>query len=176
MRATLASLLVGAAVQSGAAALAGPPPTPAGYSRAVARTCAGAVLFEGSHRIGTRAGAIAVSRDIRATGTRRLHRVDAVPKPSLEAALAARWIATERRLVSTYSRAYLQIWYAIERANTSAQRARLPGVLAPLLHAPDALQAEAEQLELRLHVPDCTGGIPPSAPAGDLAHPLPPGT
>jgi len=176
MRTTLASLLVGATVQSGAAAVAAPPPIPAGYSRAVARICAGALLFDGRHRIGTRAGAITVSRDIRATGGRRLRRVDDLPKPPGEAALAVRWIATERRLVATYARAYLQIWYAIERANTPAQRARLPRVLAPLLHAPDALQAEAEQLELRLHVPDCTGGIPPSAPAGDLADPLPPGS
>jgi enoyl-CoA hydratase/carnithine racemase len=135
--------------------------TATGYSSAVTRICSGAVLFAGRHRIGTRVGAVAVSRDIRATGAQRLRRVDAVPKPDKTAAVAARWIATERRLVATYARAYLQVWYAIERANTPAQRAKLPSVLDALVHTPDALEATAKQLEQRLHVPDCTGGIPP---------------
>jgi len=164
----LAALVAGAAVVAVSNAGAATPPTPAGWSRAVTQICAGAVLFEGTHQIGTRAGAIAVSRDIRSTGGRRVGRVDALAKPPLGAELVARWIAVERRLVATYASSYLRIWYAIERANTPAQRARLPRMLAPLLHAPDALQAEAQRFEQLLQVPDCTGGIQPPPPSGDL--------
>ena len=132
--------------------------TPAGYSQAVMRICAGALLFDGRHQTGTRSGAIEVSRDIRATGDRRLRRVDAVPKPATTARLAIRWIATERQLVAKYAWAYLQIWYAIERARTPRERAELPAVLGALIHAPDELQREAARLEQALDVPDCTGG------------------
>ena len=132
--------------------------TPTGYSQAVTRICAGALLFDGRHQTGTRSGAIDVSRDIRATGERRLRRVDAVPKPARTARLATRWIATERQLVAKYAWAYLQIWYAIERANTPHERGQLPAVLGALIHAPDELQRDAGQLEQALDVPDCTGG------------------
>jgi hypothetical protein len=143
--------------------------TPAGYSQAVMRICAGALLFNGRHETGTRSGAISVSRDIRASGDRRLRRVDAVPKPARTARLATRWIATERQLVAKYAWAYLQIWYAIERAGTPRQRAELPAVLGALIHAPDELQREAARLEQALDVPDCTGGGH-SSPS-DTAHP-----
>ena len=133
-----------------------------GYSQEVTRICAGALLFDGRHQTGTRSGAISVSRDIRATGARRLRRVDAVPKPARTAPLATRWIATERQLVVKYAWAYLQIWYAIERAGTPRERAELPAVLGALIHAPDELQREAAQLEQALDVPDCTGGGHPS--------------
>jgi hypothetical protein len=132
--------------------------TPAAYSRAVSRICAGAALFSHNHEIGTRAGAIAVSRDIRTTGHNRLRRVDAVTKPVKTAAKDTRWIATERKLVDMYARNYLRIWNQIERANTAAQRARLPRVLHGLVHAADALKLRAGKLELTLSVPDCTGG------------------
>jgi hypothetical protein len=170
MHRTLIALLAALAIQAGSVAGAAPPPAAPGYSHAVARICAGAVLFSRSHRTGTRAGAIAVSRDIRSTGDHRLARVDALAKPPLRARLAARWIAIERRLVATYAWAYLRIWYAIERANTPAQRARLPKALAPLISAPDALQRKAKRLEQRLRVPDCTGGIQPPPAAGDLGY------
>ena len=57
------------------------PATTAGrvYSLAVARICADALLFEKAHAIGTRAGALAVARDIRASTRRRLQRVADIP-------------------------------------------------------------------------------------------------
>jgi hypothetical protein len=45
------------------------------WSHAVTRICAHALLFEGRHEIGTLAGAIAVSRDIRSSTRRRLAKV-----------------------------------------------------------------------------------------------------
>jgi hypothetical protein len=153
-------VLAAAALLAGATQAAQALQTPARYSQAVAPICAGALLFEGHHQIGTLAGAIAVSQDIRATGARRLRRVDAVAKPAGIARLAAAWIALERRLVKTYASTYLRIWYAIQRANSAAQRAALPGVLDALIHRPDRLQYQAARLERRLRVPDCTGGKP----------------
>jgi hypothetical protein len=126
------------------------------------RICVGALLFRGRHRIGTRAGAIAVSKDISATGNRRLREADAIPKPKSLARLAAAWIATERRLVAKFAWAYLRIWYAIERAQTPREKARLPAVLAALVAAPDQLQHHAATLEQRLRVSDCTGANHPN--------------
>lgn len=139
-------------------------PTPAGYSRAVTQICAGALLFEGSHQIGTRAGAIDVSRDIRATGSRRLRRVDAVSKPVGTAKLAARWIAIQRRLVETYASTYVRIWYAIEHAHSPQEHAKLPALLHALIGRPARLQGQAAKLEQQLQVPDCTGGQPSQQP------------
>jgi hypothetical protein len=168
---TVATFLAGVAVHGGAAQAAQAPQTPARYSRAVEQICAGALLFDGRHQIGTRAGALAVSQDIRATGTRRLRRVDAVSKPAAAARLAGRWIAVERRLVETYASTYLQIWYEIERANSPARRAALPRVLHALIHRPDGLQYRAARLEQRLRVPDCTGGQPSTrTPTSQTAH------
>lgn len=157
---TVTTLLAALAVLAGEAEAAKAPQTPARYSRTVVHVCAGALLFDGRHQIGTRAGAIAVSQDIRATGTKRLRRVDTVSKPASTARLAAGWIAVERRLVETYASTYLQIWFAIEAANSPAQRAALPRVLHALIHRPDRLQYRAARLEKRLRVPDCTGGQP----------------
>jgi hypothetical protein len=128
------------------------------FADQVNHICAGALLFEGRHEIGTRAGAHAVSRDIRETGARRLRRVAAVPEPHSQAAVIRRWLDIERRLVAAYARDYLLIWNAIEEANSPAQRARLPAQLHALLHDPDALKQKAGQYEMRLRVPDCTGG------------------
>jgi hypothetical protein len=164
-------VLAAAALLAGATQAAQALQTPARYSQAVAPICAGALLFEGHHQIGTLAGAIAVSQDIRATGARRLRRVDAVAKPAGIARLAAAWIALERRLVKTYASTYLRIWYAIQRANSAAQRAALPGVLDALIHRPDRLQYQAARLELRLRVPDCTGGQPnPQTPTSQTGN------
>ncbi len=161
---TVAALLVAAAATAGTAHAVQLSQTPAGYSRAVTHICAGALLFDGRHQIGTRAGAIAVSNDIRATGTRRLGRVAAVPRPGGTTALAVHWIAVERRLVETYAATYLQIWDEIERANSPAQRAALPRALRALIARPDNLQHQAGRLELLLRVPDCTGGQPGEPP------------
>jgi hypothetical protein len=130
----------------------------------VTQICAGALLFEGTHQIGTRAGAIAVSQDIRATGSKRLRLVDAVPKPASTAELATHWLALERQLVQTYASTYLQIWYAIENADTPREHAKLPALLQALISRPYRLQGQAAQLEQQLYVPDCTGGQPSLSP------------
>jgi hypothetical protein len=114
--------------------------TPSGYSRAITRICRGARLFTGEHEIGTRAGAIAVSRDIRWTGRRRLRRVQAVPRPPGIAGTAARWIAVERQLDDMYSATYLLIWNQIERAYADGRRERLPLALHRLVERPDVLK------------------------------------
>jgi hypothetical protein len=137
------------------------PQPPTGYSARLMHICAGAVLFEGTHSIGTRAGAIAVARDISTSGNRRLNRADAVPKPLGVLPLANRWIAIERRLTEMYANNYLRIWYAIERAHTPAQRAELPSALRALINEPRPLERQASALETTLNVPDCTGGSPP---------------
>jgi len=131
------------------------------YSSAVGRLCAGSLLFAGSHEIGTRAGAIAVSKDIRRTGLRRLRLVDRIAKPRTTATLDARWIGLERRLVGLYAATYLRIWYVIERYETPGRRASLPARLRALIDLPRPLERRARRLEERLHVPDCTGGISP---------------
>ena len=156
----LAVLFAGTVLLAGSPSAPVAPQTPAAYSRAVTEICAGALLFDGRHQIGTRAGAIAVSRDISATGGERLRRVDAVPKPASTARLAARWIAVERRLVQMYASTYLQIWSAIERAHSPRDHARLPALLQRLILRPDTLQRRAAELEQQLNVPDCTGGQP----------------
>jgi hypothetical protein len=159
--APVAAILVAVIAHSASAAST---PTLDLYAQTVTGICRGALLFEGRHETGTRAGAIAVSRDIRTTGSDRLSRVDAVPKPPVAAELVVRWIAIERRLVATYAWAYLQIWTEIERATTPREHSRLPGVLQALIHRPDALQARAGALEQALGVPDCTGGHPQQPP------------
>jgi hypothetical protein len=148
------------------AALAATAPTaadPASWSDGVTQICAHALLFEGRHEIGTRAGAIAVARDIRASTARRLDRIRALevrppqPGPSME------WLDLEQRLADVYAGSYVRIYNAIAAAVTPKQRARLPRVLERLLHAPDALRGKAASFEGRLHVPDCTGGGTPGA-------------
>jgi hypothetical protein len=69
-----------------------------------------------------------------------------------------RWLALERRLVAAYARDYLRIWDAIERAQTAAQRAHLPSNVDALVHETDGLKRRADTYEMRLDVPDCTGG------------------
>src|SRR4029079_13007378 len=51
------------------------------YSLAVTRVCAGALLFDHGHDLGTRADALSVARDIRASTSRRLARVTALSAP-----------------------------------------------------------------------------------------------
>jgi hypothetical protein len=137
------------------------PQSPTGYSARLMHICAGAVLFESTHSIGTRAGAIAVARDISTSGNRRLIRADAVPKPPGVLRLAKHWIAIEHRLIEMYANNYLRIWYAIERAHTPAERAKLPSALRALINEPRPLERRASELETTLNVPDCTGGSPP---------------
>src|SRR5262245_3928084 len=168
----VALLLAGAALPAGSALASSTPPTPVEYSLAVKHICTGALLFDGRHDIGTRAGAIALSRDIRVTGGTRLRRVDAVSKPPQTAVLAGRWIAMERRLVAMYASTYVQIWDELESAYGSPhEHARVAVVLQALVHRPDALQSRAAALGQRLHVPDCTGGVAAQFKPGDPSIP-----
>jgi hypothetical protein len=128
------------------------------YSLAVTKICSGALLFEHAHAIGTEAGALAAAQDIRLSARRRLARVAAVPVPRELKRLATRWISLQRRLAESYATTWMRIHYAIDAARTPPQRARLPGRLATLLHAPDPLRRTSRRLELALNVPDCTGG------------------
>jgi hypothetical protein len=127
------------------------------YSLAVTHTCAGALLFDHAHHMGTRADALSVARDIRASTARRLARVSALPVPAAEASAVARWIAVERRLADMYARNYLSIYDAISAPGTPAQHDRAVRSVRGLLDAPQALREDAGRLELQLRVPDCTG-------------------
>jgi hypothetical protein len=133
-------------------------PTPAAYSRAVTCICAGALLFDHAHPMGTRADALAVARDIRASTARRLARVTAVPAPLALRPASGRWISSQRRLAAVFARTWVRIYDTIDAAKTPAQQAALPGRLHALVHAPDRLRLAAGRLELELHVPDCTRG------------------
>lgn len=160
----LASLvgLAGAGASSAA-------PSPAAYTNAVTRICAGAPLFEGDHELGTRADALAVARDIRRSTRRRLRRVAALQVPRSLAAPVARWMTLERRLADVYAESWVAIFDAIAAARTPAQRARMPLRVTRLLHAPDRLRLAAGRIEVALHLPDCTGGAvapEPSVPPG----------
>ena len=130
----------------------------ADYSLAVTRICAGALLFDHKHRMGTRADALAVARDIRASTARRLARVTALSVPPELQHTSSRWISSQRRLASLYARTWVRIYDTIDAARTPAQRATLAERLEELVHAPDPLKLVAGRLELELHVPDCTGG------------------
>jgi len=142
-----------------------PDETPAAWSRAAARICAHALLFEGRHEIGTRAGAIAVARDIRASTEERLARIAALPPAPDERDLERRWVTLERRLATAYAVSYVRIFTVIAAARTPAERAREPRLLEALVHAPDAVRREAAQLEQRLGIHDCTGGDTKPPPA-----------
>jgi len=159
--AAVAAIALAEALAPPRAAALGRSPTAAQYARAVTRICAGARLFNGTHVIGTRDGAVAVSNDIALTGGTRLHRVDALPKPP-QASAIVRWLSVEHQLVKMYATNYLRIWNAIEHAHSPGQRAQLANVLLPLIHQPDGLAHQAVTLEDTLGVPDCTGGIPSS--------------
>jgi hypothetical protein len=151
-----------AAVSAPSAAVAAHPSL---WSRAVSGICADALLFEDEHELGTRAGAVAVARDIRASTGRRVQRIRRLQVPPPQRNLANRWLGLERRLADAYASNFVHIYDAIAAATTERQRAQLPGVLRTLLRAPDALRTATARLEQRLFVPDCTGGARPSAPS-----------
>jgi hypothetical protein len=128
------------------------------YSRAVTHICAGALLFDHAHHMGTRADALAIARDIRSSTARRIARVAAVIAPTRLQRVSRRWISSQRRLAAMFARLWVRIYDTIAAARTPAQRAGLAGRLEPLVHAPDRLKLVAGRLELALRVPDCTGG------------------
>ena|SRR5215470_12966122 len=133
-------------------------PAAAEYSIAVSRICAGALLFDHPHHMGTRSDAVAVARDIRLSTARRLKHVAAVAVPPELQSTSSRWIASQRRLAAMYARIWVRINDAIDGARTPAQKATLPKRLERLVHMPDRLRHAAGRLELALAVPDCTGG------------------
>ncbi len=156
----LASVVAAALVLAAMAATAAGGATvnsSAEYSAAVTRICAGALLFDHAHDMGTRDDALAVARDIRASTARRLAVVAAVPVPPELRPISRRWIASQRRLAASFARTWVQIYDAIEAAKTPAQQAALAHRLHELVHEPDPLRLVAGRLELQLHVPDCTG-------------------
>jgi hypothetical protein len=128
------------------------------YSLAVMDICGGALLFDHAHHMGTRADALAVARDIRASTARRLARVTALFAPRELQRTSSRWIASQRRLAASYARIWVRIYDTIDAVHTPAQRESLAERLHQLVHAPDRLKLAAAQLELELDVPDCTGG------------------
>lgn len=133
-------------------------PSAVAYSRGVTQICAGALLFDHSHHMGTRADALAVAGDIRSSTARRLARVTALTTPAKLQRISRRWISSQRRLAAMFARTWVRIYEAIAAARTTAQRAGLAARLEQLVHAPDRLKLAAGRLELALHVPDCTGG------------------
>ncbi len=167
----LASLLAVALVASALAATPGrTAPTPDGslgatesssaaaYSIAVTQICARSLLFDNAHSMGTRSDALSIADDIRASTARRLDRVTAFSVPPELLHITSRWIDSQRRLASLFATTWVRIYDTIDAAHTRAQRATLAERLEKLVHAPDALKLAAARFELRLHVPDCTGG------------------
>jgi hypothetical protein len=131
---------------------------PAAYSRVVTRICGSARLFEQSHAIGTREGALAVADDIRATTGHRLALVAALPALAAQRAAVARWLALEQQLASAYALGYVQVYDLVAAPRSAGQDTAAARRLATIMHAPDRLKRAAAGLERQLHVPDCTGG------------------
>ena len=133
-------------------------PTAAEYAAGVTQICHGAVLFEGAQPMGTRADALSIAQNIKASTARRLVRVRALAVPPSLARLSSRWISSQRRLAALYAQLWVRIFDTIDTAHTPAQIAALADRLHRLVAAPDALKHAAWRLERALHVPDCTGG------------------
>lgn len=132
--------------------------TRAAYSRAVVQVCAHSLLFEQPHSISTRAGALAVAADIRASTQRRLVVVATVPTPPAQRATVVRWLALESRLADAYALNYVRIYDLIAAPRAPQHDRRAARRLANLIQPPGRLRQAAEGLEQRLGVPDCTGG------------------
>ena len=128
------------------------------YSAAVTRICAGALLFDGAHQMGTRSDALSIAQDIRDSTARRLAGVTALPVPPELERANSDWISSQRRLASLFATTWVGIYDTIDAAHTPEQRATLVERLEKLVHAPDPLRRAAGRLELELDVPDCTGG------------------
>jgi hypothetical protein len=155
---TTGALAAVATPVSGGAHAATGGPSSASYASAVTHICAGALLFDHAHHMGTRADALAVARDILASTARRLARVAALPLPLGLRRISSLWISSQRRLAASYARTWVRIYDTIAAARTPTQHATLAQRLHQLVHAPDALRAAAVGLEQKLNVPDCTGG------------------
>ena len=130
----------------------------AAYSVAVAQICAGALLFDHAHQMGTRADALSIADDIRASTAQRLVQVNTLSVPPEVHDLSSRWVNSQTQLAALYATTWVRIYDTIDAANTPTQRATLAQRLQKLVHAPDALKRTARRLELKLQIPDCTGG------------------
>ena len=130
--------------------------TAAAYSRAVGHICAHASLFTHDHSIGTRADALAVAGDIRASTQRRLVWVASLPVLPKQQGAVVRWLALERRLADAFALNYVRI-YDLLAQRTSQEDVGAAQRLASLMRAPDRLRRAAVRLEQHLRVPDCTG-------------------
>jgi hypothetical protein len=130
----------------------------AAYSAAITQICAGSLLFDNAHKMGTRSDALSIAGDIRASTARRLDLVTALSVPPELKLITSRWIDSQRRLASLFATTWVRIYDTIDAAHTRAKRATLVERLEKLVHAPDASKLAAGRLELELHVPDCTGG------------------
>src|SRR4029077_17733726 len=95
------------------------------YSRGVWRICGRALLFDHAHDMGTRADALSVARDIRASTARRLAGVTALSVPPELQRISNGWISSQRRLASLFARTWVRIYDTIEAAHTPGQRATL---------------------------------------------------
>jgi hypothetical protein len=149
----LIALLAAAALPQQAAAAG-----PGDYSRAVARICEHARLFEEPHSIGTRAGALELADDIRASAARRLARVAAVPAPRGRQRSVDHWLALEQRLAEAYAVTYVRVYDLIAEPHRPDELPRMARRLAKLMSAPDSLRRAAARVEQQLRVPDCSGG------------------
>jgi hypothetical protein len=155
---TIVATALAAAALAATTARAASGTSAADYSLAVTQICAGALLFDHPHHEGTRADALSIASDIRASTARRLASVNALTVPSQLTRLSDRWIASQRQLSAMFAHLWVRIYDTIDAARTPAQQAALPARLERLVHAPDSLKLAARRLELALHVPDCTGG------------------
>ncbi len=132
--------------------------TNAAYSRHVFQICAGAVLFEGSHALGTRQGTLDAAADISASTRRRLAEIAQLSAPTDEAQTIARWLAVQQQLADTYAQNLVQLYDLIAAVPTSDQQAtQASQPIRATLDAPYSLRLAAGRLELKLGVPDCTG-------------------
>ena len=131
--------------------------TTAAYSRDVFQICAGAVLFEGSHALGTRQGTLAAAADMRASTQRRLAEVARLPTPADEARTIARWIAVEQQVADVYAQDLVQLYDLIATVSMSEDADRASQSMRAVTDASYPIRLAAGRLELKLGVPDCTG-------------------
>ena len=131
--------------------------TPAAYSDAVFQICANALLFDGTHAIGTRQGTLEAAADISDSTRRRLSDVAELPTPPAETQAIERWLALEQRLADTLASNFVQLYDLIATLSTPEQNGRAPRLIRMILQASYPLRLAAGHLELQLRLPDCTG-------------------
>ena len=131
--------------------------TPAAFSEAVFQICANALLFDGTHAIGTREGTLEAAADISDSTRRRLAAVAELPTPPDKKQAIERWLALEQRLADMYASNFVQLYDVIATSSAPGQSTRAPRLIRAILQASYPLRLAAGRLELQLRVPDCTG-------------------